>query len=147
MTSRAQRAVPWPRPLLLAALLLGIVTMNALGHPTESHASEDAPAAHSVASAGPPGPPGPPEPPGPPTDDEPDGTLTDPGSDCPAVLTGPAVPPPGDEPAGSRDTAPLGGADRVPVRSDAGPDPPSPDGPCGPRAPRALPDRPAVPRA
>ncbi|MFB6616808.1 hypothetical protein ACIGFK_33010 [Streptomyces sp. NPDC085524] len=139
MTSRAQRAAPWPRPLLLAALLLGIVTMNALGHPTESHASEDAPAAHSVASAGPSGPPGPP---GPPTDGEPDGAPTDDsGSGCPAVPTGPVVLFLDAGPAGSRDTAPLGGAARVPDRSDAGPDPPSP------RGPRALLDRPACPHA
>ncbi|MBT2403614.1 MULTISPECIES: hypothetical protein [unclassified Streptomyces] len=48
MTYSAQRAARWPR-LLLAALLLGIVTMHTLGHPSESHAVEDAPRAHSVA--------------------------------------------------------------------------------------------------
>ncbi|MFD7257055.1 hypothetical protein [Streptomyces sp. NPDC059874] len=132
MTSRAQRAAPWPRPLLLAALLLGMVTMHVLGHPTESHASEDASTARSVASAGPPDPA---------ADGEPhhartplSGAGTDPGSVCLAVLV---VPRPDTGPAGSRDTAPLGGAARTPDRSAGGPDPPSP---------RELLDRPAVPR-
>ncbi|MFK0233249.1 hypothetical protein [Streptomyces vinaceus] len=48
----AQRAVRWPRLLLLAALLLGIVTMHTLGHPSGSHATEDATALAPVASAG-----------------------------------------------------------------------------------------------
>ncbi|WP_374773697.1 hypothetical protein OG756_12325 [Streptomyces sp. NBC_01310] len=53
MTRSAQRAAQGPRLLLLAALLLGIVTMHTLGHhPTESHAMEDGAAARSVASAG-----------------------------------------------------------------------------------------------
>lgn len=86
MTSRAQRADRWPRPPLLAALLPGIAILRALGHPTDSHALEDVPAAHSVASAGRPGTP-------------PDGE------------------PRHAAPAGSRDTAPLGGAVRIPARS------------------------------
>ncbi|MCX4525593.1 MULTISPECIES: hypothetical protein [unclassified Streptomyces] len=49
MTRSAQRAARWSRLLLLGALLLGIVTMHTLGHPSESHAMEDVPAAHSVA--------------------------------------------------------------------------------------------------
>ncbi|MEV7520705.1 hypothetical protein [Streptomyces sp. NPDC091371] len=117
MTSRAQRAAPWPRPLpLLAALLLG--------RPTESHASEDAPAVHTVAPAAPL--------PGTGTGT---GTGTDPWSLCLAVLTGLVVLPPGAGPAGSRGTAPLGGAGRIPGRSGGGPAPP---------APRALPHRPGV---
>ncbi|MCX4719994.1 hypothetical protein ACWCYZ_15445 [Streptomyces virginiae] len=51
MTRSAQRAAPGARLLLLAALLLGIVTMHTLGHPTESHAVQDVSPAHSVASA------------------------------------------------------------------------------------------------
>ncbi|WP_330330122.1 DUF6153 family protein [Streptomyces sp. NBC_00536] len=43
------RAARWSRVLLLAALLLGIVTMHTLGHPDDSPAGQDAPAAHSVA--------------------------------------------------------------------------------------------------
>ncbi|MEV6581688.1 hypothetical protein AB0M92_26400 [Streptomyces sp. NPDC051582] len=54
MTRPAQRTVRratrWPRPLLLAALLLGIVTMHTLGHPSRSHAMEDATAVAVVAS-------------------------------------------------------------------------------------------------
>ncbi|WP_327413653.1 hypothetical protein [Streptomyces sp. NBC_01233] len=56
MTRSAERAAPGSRLLLLAALLLGIVTMHTLGHPSASHAMEDVSAAHSVASAGSPGP-------------------------------------------------------------------------------------------
>ncbi|MFB6821690.1 hypothetical protein ACFCXA_08885 [Streptomyces virginiae] len=51
MTRSAQRAAPGARLLLLAALLLGIVTMHTLGHPTESHAMQDVSPTHSVASA------------------------------------------------------------------------------------------------
>ncbi|MFE6084743.1 hypothetical protein [Streptomyces virginiae] len=51
MTRSAQRAAPGARLLLLAALLLGIVTMHTLGHPTESHAVQDVSPAHSVALA------------------------------------------------------------------------------------------------
>ncbi|QES50403.1 hypothetical protein DEJ50_23855 [Streptomyces venezuelae] len=60
MTRPALRTVPraarWHRLLLLAALLLGIVTMHTLGHPDESHASStsrDGSAAHFVAPADP----------------------------------------------------------------------------------------------
>ncbi|MFI5665512.1 hypothetical protein [Streptomyces sp. NPDC051704] len=47
----AQRAVRWPRLLLLAALLLGIVTMHTLGHPSRSHTMEDAAPVAAVAPA------------------------------------------------------------------------------------------------
>ncbi|MFI6004048.1 hypothetical protein ACIA98_27215 [Streptomyces sp. NPDC051366] len=47
-----RRAARWPRLLLLAALLLGIVTMHTLGHPSRSHTMEDAAPAVAVASAG-----------------------------------------------------------------------------------------------
>ncbi|WP_327283151.1 hypothetical protein [Streptomyces sp. NBC_01205] len=47
-----RRAVRWPRRLLFAALLLGIVTMHTLGHPSRSHAMEDATAVAAVAPAG-----------------------------------------------------------------------------------------------
>ncbi|WP_369778927.1 hypothetical protein [Streptomyces sp. R33] len=47
-----RRAARWPRLLLLAALLLGIVTMHTLGHPSPSHTMEDAAPAVAVASAG-----------------------------------------------------------------------------------------------
>ncbi|MGW0897166.1 hypothetical protein ACWD0G_09200 [Streptomyces goshikiensis] len=49
MTRSAQRAARWTRSTLLVALLLGIVTMHTLGHPSESHAREDVTGAHSVA--------------------------------------------------------------------------------------------------
>ncbi|MFD7928047.1 hypothetical protein ACFV4S_19505, partial [Streptomyces sp. NPDC059742] len=58
MTRSAQRAAPGARLLLLAALLLGIVTMHTLGRPTESHTVDDVSTAHSVASAGQPAPAG-----------------------------------------------------------------------------------------
>ncbi|WP_329313391.1 hypothetical protein OG723_12635 [Streptomyces sp. NBC_01278] len=47
-----RRAVRWPRRLLFAALLLGIVTMHTLGHPSRSHAMVDATAVAAVAPAG-----------------------------------------------------------------------------------------------
>ncbi|WP_030866916.1 hypothetical protein [Streptomyces sp. NRRL F-2747] len=47
----AQRAARWPRLLLLAALLLGIVTMHTLGHPSRSHTMEDAAPVAAVAPA------------------------------------------------------------------------------------------------
>ncbi|MCX4630177.1 hypothetical protein [Streptomyces sp. NBC_01443] len=47
-----RRAARWPRLLLLAALLLGIVTMHTLGHPSRSHTMEDVAPAVAVASAG-----------------------------------------------------------------------------------------------
>ncbi|MEU9164310.1 hypothetical protein AB0D29_29075 [Streptomyces sp. NPDC048424] len=163
MTRSAERAAPGPRLLLLAALLLGIVTMHTLGHPADSHAMEDVSAAHSVASAGSPGPaadggahhiPAPP-PTAPDTGQDPlpalepaadpaveaamgpaagpaqaagaqwPGTGMDPMSVCSAVLAGLVLLYLGAGPAGSRDTAPLGGAARIPGRS-GGPDPPSP---------------------
>ncbi|MFE3995649.1 hypothetical protein ACFXPW_28715 [Streptomyces goshikiensis] len=49
MTRSAQRAARWTRSTLLAALLLGIVTMHTLGHPSESHAMEDVTGARTVA--------------------------------------------------------------------------------------------------
>ncbi|WP_330296137.1 hypothetical protein [Streptomyces sp. NBC_00503] len=36
-----REAVRWTRLLLLAALLLGIVSMHTLGHPTQAHAMDD----------------------------------------------------------------------------------------------------------
>ncbi|MEV0409655.1 hypothetical protein AB0I68_02310 [Streptomyces sp. NPDC050448] len=48
----ARRAARWPRLLLLAVLLLGIVTMHTLGHPSRSHTMEDAAPVAAVASAG-----------------------------------------------------------------------------------------------
>ncbi|MGW6686700.1 hypothetical protein [Streptomyces sp. NPDC054961] len=48
-------AVRWSRLLLLAGLLLGIVTMHTLGHPTQAHAMQDVPAVHFVPPAGHPG--------------------------------------------------------------------------------------------
>ncbi|MFB7178331.1 hypothetical protein ACFCYI_11545 [Streptomyces sp. NPDC056257] len=164
MTRSAERAAPGPRLLLLAALLLGIVTMHTLGHPADSHAMEDVSAAHSVASAGSPGPAAdggahhmpapPPTAPDPAQDPLPalepavepaepalaaamgqgpaqtagtqwPGTGMDPMSVCSAVLAGLVLLYLGAGPAGSRDTAPLGGAARIPGRS-GGPDPPSP---------------------
>ncbi|MDX3536175.1 hypothetical protein PV721_17705 [Streptomyces sp. MB09-01] len=167
MTRSAERAAPGSRLLLLAALLLGIVAMHTLGHPSASHAMEDVSAAHSVASAGPPGPaadggahhnpvsaPTAPnreqvhrtavepahEPARAPaleagleTGLEPaqaagtrwPGTGMDPMTVCSAVLAGLVLLYLGAGPAGSRDTAPLGGAARIPGRS-GGPDPPSP---------------------
>ncbi|MET9883765.1 hypothetical protein ABZZ20_11580 [Streptomyces sp. NPDC006430] len=48
----APRAARWPRLLLLAALLLGIVTMHTLGHPSHSHTVEDAAPVAAVAPVG-----------------------------------------------------------------------------------------------
>ncbi|MGW7459241.1 hypothetical protein [Streptomyces sp. NPDC054797] len=144
MTRSGERAGPGARLLLLAALLLGIVTMHSLGHPADSHAVEDAPAGRSVASAGhtrgaervhaqgqaqghAQGPI--------PVAGAPlpaavgistgTGTGMDPLSVCLAVLTGLVLLYLGAGPAGSRDTAPLGGAARIPGRS-GGPGPSSP---------------------
>ncbi|MFE2285113.1 hypothetical protein ACFXDJ_13170, partial [Streptomyces sp. NPDC059443] len=47
-----REAVRWTRLLLLAALLLGIVSMHTLGHPTQAHAMDDVPAVHFVPAAG-----------------------------------------------------------------------------------------------
>ncbi|MFD5512381.1 hypothetical protein ACFWIB_32075 [Streptomyces sp. NPDC127051] len=144
----AQRAARWPRLLLLAALLLGIVTMHTLGHPSRSHTMEDATAVAAVASAA-----------raadhtsgrvsghaagrtsdhtsgrtadhasgdrGPAAEAPPAGTGMDPMSVCLAVLGGLTLLILGAGPAGLRDAAPLGGAARAPCRS-GGPDPPSP---------------------
>lgn len=155
MKRRARPAAPWRRLLLLAALLLGIVTMHTLGHPAESHAMEDGTAAHSVAPAAPAAraahrephhsaapsaaraepalapapapalalaskpPPSPvAEAPGP-------RTGMDPMAVCLAVLAAVTLLLLGAGPAGSRDAAPLGGADRGARRSGWGPDPPS----------------------
>lgn len=52
MTRRARRVAPGHRLLLLAALLLGAVTVLSPGRPTESHAMEDVSASRCVASAG-----------------------------------------------------------------------------------------------
>ncbi|MFI1645845.1 hypothetical protein ACH4XT_02730 [Streptomyces avidinii] len=139
MTRSARRAAPGVRLLLLAALLLGIVTMHTLGHPTESHAMEDVSTAHSVASAGPAAPAGH----GgtrhtaAPAADAPAPTVSswghtmpatemDPMSVCLAVLTGLVVLLIGTGRSGSRAAAPLGGAARIPGRSGGGPDPPTP---------------------
>ncbi|MCX4801950.1 hypothetical protein ACFWWM_18730 [Streptomyces sp. NPDC058682] len=139
MTRSAQRGAPGARLLLLAALLLGIVTMHTLGHPTESHVVQDVPAAHSVASAGQPAPAerGGTRHTSAPTTDAPSPTVPwwghavpategDPTSVCLAVLAGLVVLLIGAGRTGSRRTAPLGGAARIPVRSGGGPDPPSP---------------------
>ncbi|MFD5415559.1 hypothetical protein [Streptomyces nojiriensis] len=140
MTRSAQRAAPGARLLLLAALLLGIVTMHTLGHPTESHAVQDVSASHSVASAGRPAPAGhggtrhtsAPATTGAPSPTVPlwgyamPATEMDPTSVCLAVLAGLVVLLIGTGRTGSRRTAPLGGAARIPVRSGGGPDPPSP---------------------
>ncbi|MFD7031090.1 hypothetical protein ACFWAR_23950 [Streptomyces sp. NPDC059917] len=56
MTSAARRtprAARWSRVLLLAALLLGIVTMHTLGHPDDSPVGQDAATAHAVAHGAP----------------------------------------------------------------------------------------------
>lgn len=141
MTRSAQRAAQGARLLLLAALLLlGIVTMHTLGHPTESHTVQDVSAAHSVASAGPPAPAGhggarhtsapaaadAPSPTVPWWGFAAPATEMDPTSVCLAVLAGLFVLLIGTGRTGSRRTAPLGGAARIPVRSGGGPDPPSP---------------------
>ncbi|WP_406182434.1 hypothetical protein [Streptomyces sp. NBC_01006] len=136
----AQRAARWPRLLLLAALLLGIVTMHTLGHPSRSHTMEDATAVATVASAAraadhtsgrvsghtfgrtadhAPGDRGPA------AEAPPAGSGMDPMSVCLAVLGGLTLLILGAGPAGLRDAAPLGGAARAPGRS-GGPDPPSP---------------------
>ncbi|MFG3001279.1 hypothetical protein [Streptomyces sp. NPDC048340] len=150
----ARRAVRWPRLLLLAALLLGIVTMHTLGHPAQGHAVEDAPTGHSVARAAAHAPagadtPGAPDAPGgtahtpglahglapalapgvladQPTAGAPlSGIGMDPMSVCLAVLAGLTLLFLGAGPAGPRRAAPLGGAARAPGRS-GGPDPPPP---------------------
>lgn len=139
MTRSARRAAPGARLLLLAALLLGIVTMHALGHPTESHAMQDVPPAHSVASAGHPAAAGhggtrhtsapvtgAPSPAVPVWGYAMPATEMDPTSVCLAVLAGLVVLLIGTGRTGSRRAAPLGGAARIPVRSGGGPDPPSP---------------------
>ncbi|MFG2482604.1 hypothetical protein ACGFSI_07530 [Streptomyces virginiae] len=146
MTRSARRAAPGARLLLLAALLLGIVTMHTLGHPTESHAMQDVSPAHSVASAQRPTPAvhggtrhtaaaaaataaiaaGVPSPAVPAWGYEMPATEMDPMSVCLAVLAGLVVLLIGTGRTGSRRAAPLGGAARIPGRSGGGPDPPSP---------------------
>ncbi|MEU8840706.1 hypothetical protein AB0D97_16480 [Streptomyces roseus] len=131
----AQRAARWPRLLLFAALLLGIVTMHTLGHPSRSHTMEDATAVASVASARHAAGHTAEHPPGhavhtsgdrnPAAGTPPAGTGMDPMSVCLAVLGGLTLLILGAGPAGSRDAVPLGGAARAPGRS-GGPDPPSP---------------------
>ncbi|MEU6759069.1 hypothetical protein [Streptomyces sp. NPDC046685] len=131
MTRSDERAGPGARLLLLAALLLGIVAMHSLGHPADSHAVEDAPAGRSVASAGhtrgaervhaqdpipAAGAPLPTAAVGISTGTG-TGTGMDPMSVCLAVLTGLVLLYLGAGPAGSSDTAPLGGAARIPGRS------------------------------
>ncbi|MFD9412948.1 hypothetical protein ACFWBN_38920 [Streptomyces sp. NPDC059989] len=99
MTRSAQRATPRPRLLLLlAALLLGVVTLHTVGRPAEPHALIDVSAGHSVASA--------PEPVA-----QAAGAAAD-----PAVLEELVLPVLGAAPVGSRDAAPLGGGARVPNR-------------------------------
>ncbi|MFD4935544.1 hypothetical protein [Streptomyces virginiae] len=136
MTRSAQRAAPGAWLLLLAALLLGIVTMHTLGHPTESHAMQDVSPTHSVASAALPAPAahggtrhtaaGAPSPAVPAWGYEMPATEMDPMSVCLAVLAGLVVLLIGTGRTGSRRAAPLGGAARIPGRSGGGPDPPSP---------------------
>ncbi|KOG45039.1 MULTISPECIES: DUF6153 family protein [Streptomyces] len=139
MTRSARRAAPGVRLLLLAALLLGIVTMHTLGHPTESHAMEDVSPAHSVASAGPAAPAGhggtrhtavpaadAPAPAVSSWGHTMPATEMDPMSVCLAVLAGLVVVLIGTGRPGSRAAAPLGGAARIPGRSGGGPDPPAP---------------------
>ncbi|MFD4741527.1 hypothetical protein ACFWNQ_29760, partial [Streptomyces virginiae] len=120
MTRSAQRAAPGARLLLLAALLLGIVTMHTLGHPTESHAMQDVSPAHSVASAALPAPAahggtrhtaaGAPSPAVPAWGYEMPATEMDPMSVCLAVGAGGGVGRMGDpRPAGPRAPAPGGG--------------------------------------
>ncbi|MEV7556858.1 hypothetical protein [Streptomyces sp. NPDC089795] len=138
MTRSARRAAPGSRLLLLAALLLGIVTMHTLGHPTESHAVQDVSPAHSVASAEQPAPAphggprhtaataaGVPSPAFPAWGYEMPATEMDPMSVCLAVLAGLVVLLIGTGRTGSRRAAPLGGAARIPGRSGGGPDPPT----------------------
>ncbi|MFK0045415.1 hypothetical protein ACIQU4_15075 [Streptomyces sp. NPDC090741] len=148
----AQRAARWPRLLLLAALLLGIVTMHTLGHPSRSHTMEDAAPVAAVASAaraadhisgrvsghtsghtsghiaghssGRTADHAPGDR-GPAAEAPPAGSGMDPMSVCLAVLGGLTLLILGAGPAGLRDAAPLGGAARAPGRS-GGPDPPSP---------------------
>ncbi|MFE6842381.1 hypothetical protein [Streptomyces sp. NPDC057686] len=134
-----RRAARWPRLLLLAALILGIVTMHTLGHPSRSHAMEDAVAAVAVASAGHASDHAPAHTPGhaatvpahashdrgPAAEVPPPGSGMDPMSVCLAVLGGLTLLILGAGPAGLRDAAPLGGAARGPGRP-GGPDPPSP---------------------
>ncbi|MFC9581296.1 multicopper oxidase domain-containing protein [Streptomyces yangpuensis] len=55
MTRSARRAAPGRRLLLLAALLLGAVTMLPPGRPAEPHAMEDVSPGRCVASARSPG--------------------------------------------------------------------------------------------
>ncbi|MFG2338691.1 hypothetical protein [Streptomyces yangpuensis] len=55
MTRSARRAAPGPRLLLLAALLLGTVTLLSPGRPAEPHAMEDVSPGRCVASARAPG--------------------------------------------------------------------------------------------
>lgn len=134
-----REAVGWPRLLLLAALLLGIVSMHTLGHPTQAHAMDDVPAARFVPAAGhaASGPaPGhgttaavhamAPEPAGQAAAEAPrPHTGMDPMSVCLAVLGALTLLILGAGLAGPRRAAPLGGAARAPGRS-RGPDPPTP---------------------
>ncbi|MFG2876005.1 hypothetical protein ACGFYU_13525 [Streptomyces sp. NPDC048337] len=102
MTRSDRRAAPWPRLLLLfAALLLGVVTLHTVGRPAGSHTLVDVPAGHSVARSPAP--------------------AAEGGEPAPglAVLEETGLPGLGAGPTGSRDTAPLGGAARVPGRSGA----------------------------
>ncbi|MFE9842726.1 hypothetical protein [Streptomyces goshikiensis] len=141
MTRSAQRAARWTRSTLLAALLLGIVTMHTLGHPSESHAMEDvtgartvarehplpahqapahqapahqAPAAHAVAPA----------PGGGPAVHAPPGSAMDPMSVCLAVLAGLVLLALGRALVHYDGGRATGG--RLPGRVPAGPDPPGP---------------------
>ncbi|WP_371615610.1 hypothetical protein [Streptomyces sp. NBC_00454] len=145
-----REAVRWTRLLLLAALLLGIVSMHTLGHPTQAHAMDDVPAVRFVPAAG-----------HAPSGSAPDHTTAaahsathatapetaaaelpetaspvaaeaprphtgmDPMSVCLAVLGALTLLVLGAGLAGPRRAAPLGGAARAPGRS-GGPDPPPP---------------------
>ncbi|MET9466310.1 hypothetical protein ABZY44_16195 [Streptomyces sp. NPDC006544] len=148
LTERA--AVRWSRLLLLAGLLLGIVTMHTLGHPTQAHAMQDVPAVHFVPPAELPGH----HAPGAVADlaagfgaDRTAGLAADlaPGSVPDVALTGAPGPRTGMDPmsvclavlgalvllflgaalAGPDRATPLGGAARAPGRS-GGPEPPPP---------------------
>ncbi|WP_328298327.1 hypothetical protein OG389_11235 [Streptomyces sp. NBC_00435] len=150
-----RRAVRWHRLSLLAALLLGIVTMHTLGHPTRAHAMDDVPsvrfvppaghapsgsAPHGGAASGSDSVPGPGPGPGLGPDlgprSVPDArvlavdaprphTGMDPMSVCLAVLGALTLLFLGAGLAGPRRSAPLGGAARASGRS-GGPDPPLP---------------------
>ncbi|MBT2477016.1 hypothetical protein [Streptomyces sp. ISL-94] len=117
MTRSDQRAAPWRRllllPLLLAALLLGFVALHTGGRPAESHAFADVPGGHFVASA--------PAPVAEGAVPAAEGAVPAAGLAVLGELTLPVL---GAGPAGSRETAPLGGAARAPGRPSGAGRPP-----------------------